>query len=85
MEKKTDISKAGKTDIGKLKSLSVQYRIDKKGNVCFYCPSCGEMPLTLFCMITEALTNVEKAWNERKEPDIRTLVSDSLTIKTQKI
>lgn len=85
MEKKTDISKAGKTDIGKLKSLSVQYRIDKKGNVCFYCPSCGEMPLTLFCMITEALTNVEKAWNERKEPDIRTLVSDSLTIKNQKI
>lgn len=68
-----------------VKSLSVQYRIDKKGNVCFYCPSCGEMPLTLFCMITEALTNVEKAWNERKEPDIRTLVSDSLTIKNQKI
>lgn len=85
MEKKTDISKAGKTDIGKLKSLSVQYRIDKKGNVCFYCPSCGEMPLTLFCKITEALTNVEKDWNERKGPDIRTLASDSLTIKTQKI
>jgi len=48
MEKKTDISKAGKTDIGKLKSLSVQYRIDKKGNVCFYNPSCDEIPLTLF-------------------------------------
>lgn len=85
MEKENNISKAGKTDIGKLKSLSVRYRIDEKGNVCFYCPSCGEMPLTLFCMITEALTNVEKAWNERKEPDIRTLISDSLMIKTQKI
>mgnify|MGYP007055257039 FL=1 len=74
-----------KSKANEVKSLSVQYRIDKKGNVCFYCPSCGEMPLTLFCMITEALTNVEKAWNERKEPDIRTLISDSLTIKTQKI
>jgi hypothetical protein len=51
MEKKTDISKAGKTDIGKLKSLSVQYRIDKKGNVCFYNPSCDEIPLTLFFKI----------------------------------
>lgn len=85
MEKKTDISKAGKTDIGKLKSLSVQYRIDKKGNVCFYNPSCDEIPLTLFFKIMEALTNIEKAWNERKEPDIKTLASDSLTIKTQKI
>lgn len=74
-----------KSNTNEVKSLSVQYRIDKKGNVCFYCPSCGEMPLTLFCMITEALTNVEKAWNERKGPDIRTLVSDSLTIKNQKI
>lgn len=66
MEKKTDISKAGKTDIGKLKSLSVRYRIDEKGNVCFYNPSCDEMPLTLFFKIIEALANVEKAWNERK-------------------
>ena len=74
-----------KSNTNEVKSLSVQYRIDKKGNVCFYCPSCGEMPLTLFCKITEALTNVEKAWNERKIPDIRTLISDSLTIKTQKI
>lgn len=74
-----------KSNTNEVKSLSVQYRIDKKGNVCFYCPSCGEMPLTLFCMITEALTNVEKAWNERKETDIRTLISDSLTIKIQKI
>ena len=74
-----------KNNTNEVKSLSVQYRIDKKGNVCFYCPSCGEMPLTLFCMITEALTNVEKAWNVRKEPDIRTLISDSLMIKTQKI
>ncbi len=74
-----------KSNTNEVKSLSVQYRIDKKGNVCFYCPSCGEMPLTLFCMITEALTNVEKAWNERKEPDIRTLIYDSLMIKTQKI
>ena len=74
-----------KNNTNEVKSLSVQYRIDKKGNVCFYCHSCGEMPLTLFCMITEALTNVEKAWNERKEPDIRTLISDSLMIKTQKI
>lgn len=74
-----------KNNTNEVKSLSVQYRIDKKGNVCFYCPSCGEMPLTLFCKITEALTNVEKAWNERKIPDVRTLVSDSLTIKTKKI
>ncbi len=74
-----------KSNTNEVKSLSVQYRIDKKGNVCFYCPSCGEMPLTLFCKITEALTNIEKAWNERKETDIRTLISDSLTIKTQKI
>jgi hypothetical protein len=85
MKKKTDIREARETNIGKAKSLSVRYRIDEKGNVCFYNPSCDEMPLTLFCMITEALTNVEKAWNERKEPDIRTLASDSLTIKTQKI
>lgn len=74
-----------KSNTNEVKSLSVRYRIDEKGNVCFYCPSCGEMPLTLFCKITEALTNIEKAWNERKEPDIRTLASDSLTIKTQKI
>lgn len=79
MKKKTDISEAREfdireareTNIGKVKSLSVQYRIDKKGNVCFYNPSCDEMPLTLFFKIIEALTNVEKAWNERKEPDIR--------------
>lgn len=74
-----------KNNTSEVKSLSVRYRIDEKGNVCFYCPSCGEMPLTLFCKITEALTNVEKAWNERKIPDVITLVSDSLTIKTQKI
>lgn len=74
-----------KSNTNEVKSLSVQYRIDGKGNVCFYCPSCDEIPLTLFFKIMEALTNVEKAWNERKEPDIRTLVSDSLTIKTQKI
>ncbi len=74
-----------KSNTNEVKSLSVQYRIDKKGNVCFYCPSCDEIPLTLFFKIMEALTNVEKAWNERKEPDIRTLVSDSLTIKTKKI
>lgn len=74
-----------KNNTNEVKSLSVRYRIDEKGNVCFYCPSCGEMPLTLFCKITEALTNVEKAWNERKIPDVRTLVSDSLTIKTKKI
>ena len=74
-----------KNNTSEVKSLSVRYRIDEKGNVCFYCPSCGEMPLTLFCKITEALTSVEKAWNERKIPDIRTLISDSLTIKTKKI
>lgn len=74
-----------KNNTSEVKSLSVRYRIDEKGNVCFYCPSCGEMPLTLFCKITEATTNVEKAWNERKETDIRTLISDSLTIKTPKI
>ena len=74
-----------KSNTNEVKSLSVQYRIDKKGNVCFYAPSCGEMPLTLFCKMIEALNNVEKAWNERKEPDIRTLISDSLTIKTKKI
>ena len=74
-----------KNNTSEVKSLSVRYRIDEKGNVCFYCPSCGEMPLTLFCKITEAPTNVEKAWNERKIPDVRTLVSDSLTIKTKKI
>lgn len=74
-----------KNNTSEVKSLSVLYRIDEKGNVCFYAPSCDEIPLTLFFKIMEALTNVEKAWNERKEPDIRTLVSDSLTIKTQKI
>ncbi len=74
-----------KSNTSEVKSLSVQYRIDEKGNVCFYNPSCDEMPLTLFFKIIEALTNVEKAWNERKEPDIRTLISDSLTIKNQKI
>lgn len=61
MEKKTDISKAGKTDIGKLKSLSVQYRIDKKGNVCFYNPSCDEIPLTLFFSSDQYRKGLERA------------------------
>lgn len=50
-----------KSNTNEVKSLSVHYRIDKKGDVCFYCPSCGEMPLTLFFSSDQYRKGLERA------------------------
>lgn len=45
------------------KQLLIRYKIDVKGCVSFVDPCCDEIPVDLFCKIMEALSTVEKDWN----------------------
>lgn len=47
------------------KQLLIRYRIDKEGKVSFIDPCCDDMPAILFCRIMEAVSNVEKEWNDK--------------------
>lgn len=49
------------------KQLLIRYRIDEKGCVSFIDPCCDEMPIRLFSKVMEAISNVEKEWNSRRE------------------
>lgn len=47
------------------KKLLVRYRIDEEGRVSFIDPCCDDMPAILFCKVMEAVSNVEKEWNDK--------------------
>lgn len=47
------------------KKLQIRYRIDKEGKVSFIDPCCDDMPANLFCKVMEAVSNVEKEWNNK--------------------
>lgn len=47
------------------KKLLIRYRIDKEGKVSFIDPCCDDMPAILFCRIMDAVSNVEKEWNDK--------------------
>lgn len=49
------------------KQLLIRYKIDEKGCVSFIDPCCDEIPTHLFGKIMEAISNVEKEWNTRRE------------------
>ncbi len=49
------------------KQLLIRYKIDEKGCVSFVDPCCDEIPVRLFGKIIEAISNVEKEWNTRRE------------------
>lgn len=49
------------------KQLLIRYKIDEKGCVSFIDPCCDEIPALLFGKIMEAISNVEKEWNTRRE------------------
>lgn len=49
------------------KQLLIRYKIDEKGCVSFIDPCCDEIPAHLFGKIMEAISNVEKEWNTRRE------------------
>ena len=48
------------------KQLLIRFRIDENGKVSFIDPCCDDMPAILFCKVMEAVSNVEKEWNNRK-------------------
>lgn len=47
--------------------LLIRYRINENGCVSFIDPCCDEIPARLFGKLMEAITNVEKEWNTRRE------------------
>lgn len=47
------------------KQLLIRYSIDKEGKVSFIDPCCDDMPAILFCKVMEAVSNVEKEWNDK--------------------
>ena len=49
------------------KQLLIRYRINENGCVSFIDPCCDEIPARLFGKIMEAVSNVEKEWNTRRE------------------
>lgn len=49
------------------KQLLIRYRINENGCVSFIDPCCDEIPARLFGKLMEAITNVEKEWNTRRE------------------
>ena len=49
------------------KQLLIRYKIDEKGCVSFIDPCCDKIPAYLFCKVMEAISNVEKEWNARRE------------------
>ena len=59
------MSKKKKTD--DRKQLLIRYRIDDKGCVSFVDPCCDEIPALLFGKLMQAISDVEKEWNTRRE------------------
>lgn len=47
------------------KQLLIRFRIDKNGKVNFIDPCSEDMPATLFFKVMEAISNVEKGWNDK--------------------
>lgn len=50
------------------KQLLFRYRIDENGKVSFINPCCDELPAMLFCKVMEAISIVEKEWNDKIIP-----------------
>lgn len=59
------MSKKKKTD--DRKQLLIRYRIDDKGYVYFVDPCCDEIPALLFGKLMQAIADVGKEWNTRRE------------------
>lgn len=57
------MSKKKKTD--DRKQLLIRFRIDENSKVSFIDPCCDDMPAILFCKVMEAVSNVEKEWNNK--------------------
>lgn len=54
-----------KEKIDDRKQLLIRYRIDERGCVSFIDPCCDDIPALLFGKIMEAISNVEKEWNQK--------------------
>lgn len=63
--KELDMSRKKKVD--DRKQLLIRYKIDEKGRVSFIDPCCDDIPVRLFGKIMEAISNVEREWNTRRE------------------
>ena len=62
-----DQTMSRKKNIDDRKQLLIRYRINENGCVSFIDPCCDEIPARLFGKIMEAVSNVEKGWNTRRE------------------
>ena len=62
-----DQTMSRKKNIDDRKQLLIRYRINENGCVSFIDPCCDEIPARLFGKIMEAVSNVEKEWNPRRE------------------
>lgn len=54
-----------KKDPDNRKQLLIRYRISEDGKVNFIDPCCDDMPAVLFCKVMDAVSNVEKEWNDK--------------------
>ena len=66
-----DQTMSRKKNIDDRKQLLIRYRINENGCVSFIDPCCDEIPARLFGKIMEAVSNVEKEWNTRRENKLR--------------
>lgn len=62
-----NLTMSKKKQIDDRKQLLVRYRINEKGCISFIDPCCDEISARLFGKIMEAISNVEKEWNARRE------------------
>ena len=62
-----DQTMSRKKNIDDRKQLLIRYRINENGCVSFIDPCCDEIPARPFGKIMEAVSNVEKEWNTRRE------------------
>lgn len=53
-----------KKNVDDRKQLLIRYKLDGDGKVSFIDPCCDELPAMLFFKTMEALSNVEKEWND---------------------
>lgn len=58
---------SGKKKADDRKQLLIRYKIAGNGCVSFIDPCCDEIPARLLGKIMEAISNVEKEWNTRRE------------------
>ena len=59
------MSKKKKTD--DRKHLLIRFRINENGKVSFIDPCYDDIPAILFCKVMEAVSNVEKEWNDKNK------------------